>query len=117
MMSKRPKRASAVGQAPGSDDDSLLIVEKGIIYMKKIIAAIAAILTVANIGSVKTATCVALIEHGTGVTTAVYQTADGNQWETDRISTIGTSALLVMDDMGTENMADDEIKMIVTIGQ
>lgn len=84
---------------------------------KKIIAAIAAILAVANIGSVKTAECVALINHGTGVTTAVYQTDDGNQWETDQISPIGTSALLVMDDMGTENMADDEIKLIVTIGK
>mgnify|MGYP004560650449 CR=1 FL=1 len=29
-MSKRPKWASAVGQAPGSDDDSLATVEKGI---------------------------------------------------------------------------------------
>lgn len=85
--------------------------------MKKIIAAIAAILTVANIGSVKTATCVALIEHGTGVTTAVYQTADGNQWETDQTSPVGTSALLVIDDMDTEDIKDDEIKLIVTIGK
>ena len=85
--------------------------------MKKIIAAIAAILTVANIGSVKTAECVALINHGTGVTTAVYQTDDGNQWETDQISPVGTSALLVIDDMNTEDVKDDEIKLIITIGK
>lgn len=115
-MSKRPFRASSGGQAPGSDDDSLLL-EKGIIHMKKIIAAIAAILTVANIGSVETASCVELIEHKSGVTTAIYQTDDGNQWETDQISPVGTSALLVIDDMNTENIKDDEIKLIITIGK
>lgn len=86
--------------------------------MKRIISAIAAILALANIGSVKTATCTSLIYHDNGdYTTAIYETADGNRWETDQISPIGTSALLVMDDQKNDDPTDDEIKLIVTIGQ
>ena len=84
--------------------------------LKQIIATVAMILSVANIGNVQYAK-VDSVEYCESMDyySTTFETHDGNLWVVDDyITVVGADCLLVMDDKGTESIFDDEVKMVLT---
>lgn len=84
--------------------------------LKQIIAMVAMILNMANIGNVQYAK-VDSVEYCEPMDyySTTFETHDGNLWVVDDyIAVIGADCLLVMDDKSTESIFDDEVKMVLT---